>query len=85
MQDDTGIDVEPSDGLLLPPEHLIGWDLTISHLIAAVELAEEPECGLRREALGFHSSSRMVDGGPVRRCDFLERTHKRESGWAATC
>src|SRR5438128_7752757 len=46
-----------------------GWDPTTSHLIAEVELAEEPEWGLRRDALGIHSLSRMGDGGPVRRCD----------------
>jgi 2-polyprenyl-6-methoxyphenol hydroxylase-like FAD-dependent oxidoreductase len=37
------------------------------HLIAEVELAEEPEWGLRRDALGIHSFEQ--DGGPVRRCD----------------
>jgi 2-polyprenyl-6-methoxyphenol hydroxylase-like FAD-dependent oxidoreductase len=42
-----------------------GWDPTISHLIAEVELAEEPEWGLRRDALGIHSFSRLEDG-PVR-------------------
>ena len=46
-----------------------GWDPTTSNLIAEVELAEEPEWGLRRDALGIHSLSRMGDGGPVRRCD----------------
>ncbi len=48
-----------------------GWDPTTSHLIAEVELAEEPEWGLRRDALGIHSLSSMGDGGPVRRCDIL--------------
>jgi 3-(3-hydroxy-phenyl)propionate hydroxylase len=48
-----------------------GWDPTTSHLIAEVEMAEEPEWGLRRDALGIHSLSRMGDGGPVRRCDTL--------------
>jgi 3-(3-hydroxy-phenyl)propionate hydroxylase len=42
-----------------------GWDPTISHLIAEVELAEEPEWGLRRDARGIHGLSR-VEGGPVR-------------------
>ena len=46
-----------------------GWDPTTSHLIAEVELAEETEWGLRREALGIHSLSSM--GSPVRRCDIL--------------
>ena len=48
-----------------------GWDPTTSHLIAEVEMAEEPEWGLRRDALGIHSLSRMGDGGPVRHCDIL--------------
>jgi len=47
------------------------WDPTTSHLIAEVELAEEPDWGLRRDALGIHSLSRMGDGGPVRRGDTL--------------
>jgi 3-(3-hydroxy-phenyl)propionate hydroxylase len=42
-----------------------GWDPTTSHLIAEVELAEEPEWGLRRDARGIHSLSRSADG-PVR-------------------
>ncbi|MEA2526720.1 MAG: hypothetical protein QOF73_3947, partial [Thermomicrobiales bacterium] len=48
-----------------------GWDPTVSHLIAEVELAEEPAWGLRRDALGIHSLSSMGEGGPVRRCDIL--------------
>ena len=40
-------------------ELVAGWDPTTSHLIAAVELAGEPKWGLRRDALGIHSSSRM--------------------------
>jgi 3-(3-hydroxy-phenyl)propionate hydroxylase len=43
-----------------------GWDPTTSNLIAEVEMAEEPEWGLRRDALGLHSLSRMPNGGPVR-------------------
>src|SRR5215216_5875631 len=62
-----------------------GWDPSTSHLIAEVAMAEEPAWGLRRDALGIHSLSRMGDGGPVRRCDILSRTHKGGSGWAATC
>jgi 3-(3-hydroxy-phenyl)propionate hydroxylase len=62
-QDDTGVDVELSDGPSLRAEYLVGcdggrslirkaagielpgWDPTTSHLIAEVELAEEPEMG----------------------------------------
>jgi hypothetical protein len=43
-----------------------GWDPTISNLIAEVELAEEPEWGLRRDARGIRSLSKMENGGPVR-------------------
>ncbi len=66
-----------------------GWDPTISHLIAEVELAEEPEWGLRRDALGIHSLSSIGGWGPVRHRDILSRTqkgtHQGGSGWAATC
>ncbi len=43
-----------------------GWDATMSHLIAEVELREEPAWGLRHDAMGIHAFSRMGDGGPVR-------------------
>jgi 3-(3-hydroxy-phenyl)propionate hydroxylase len=43
-----------------------GWDPSTSNLIAEVEMAQEPEWGLRRDALGIHSLSRLEDGGPVR-------------------
>lgn len=43
-----------------------GWDPTISNLIAEVELAEEPEWGMRRDAIGLHGLSRMDDGKTVR-------------------
>jgi len=83
-QDDTGVDVELSDGRSLRADYLVGcdggaslirkaagiefpgWDPTRSNLIAEVEMAEEPEWGLRRDALGIHSLSRLEDGGPVR-------------------
>jgi 3-(3-hydroxy-phenyl)propionate hydroxylase len=42
-----------------------GWDATTSNLIAQVEMAEEPEWGLRRDALGIHSMSKLEDGGLV--------------------
>src|SRR5213592_3837085 len=68
-QDDTGVDVELSDGTSLRAEYLVGcdggrslirrtagiefpgWDATTSFLIAEAELAEEPEWGIRRDAL----------------------------------
>src|SRR5437773_3508640 len=54
-----------------------GWDPTTSSLIAEVEMTEEPELGIRRDALGIHSLGRLeyevrdgdvvyMDGGPVR-------------------
>src|SRR3989475_8979113 len=54
-----------------------GWDPTTSSLIAEVELAEEPEWGIRHDALGIHSFGRLeyeirdgevvyMDGGPAR-------------------
>ena len=83
-QDDTGVDVELSDGQSLRAQFLVGcdggrsmvrkaagiefpgWDPTVSHLLAEAQLAEEPEWGMRRDALGIHSLSRMPNGGPVR-------------------
>jgi 3-(3-hydroxy-phenyl)propionate hydroxylase len=43
-----------------------GWDPTTSNLIAEVELTEEPEWGLRRDAIGIRSLSRLEDGSAVR-------------------
>jgi 2-polyprenyl-6-methoxyphenol hydroxylase-like FAD-dependent oxidoreductase len=54
-----------------------GWDPTRSNLIAEVEMTEEPELGIRQDALGVHGIGRLeyeiVDGevvykneGPVR-------------------
>jgi 2-polyprenyl-6-methoxyphenol hydroxylase-like FAD-dependent oxidoreductase len=54
-----------------------GWDPTTSSLIAEVEMAEEPELGIHRNAFGIHSFGRAeyeirdgevvyMDGGPVR-------------------
>ncbi len=43
-----------------------GWDPSTSNLIAEVELAEEPEWGVRRDALGIHGLSRLEDGQRVR-------------------
>ena len=44
-----------------------GSDPTTSNLIAEVELTEEPpEWGIRRDALGIHSLSRLEDGRRVR-------------------
>ncbi len=54
-----------------------GWDPTISCLIAEVEMADEPELGVRHDAIGIHGLGRLEyeirngevvfkDGGPVR-------------------
>jgi 2-polyprenyl-6-methoxyphenol hydroxylase-like FAD-dependent oxidoreductase len=54
-----------------------GWDPTKSNLIAEVEVTEEPDLGMRRDALGVHAIGRLeyeirdgevvyMDGGPVR-------------------
>src|SRR5579863_5365797 len=83
-QDDTGVDVELSDGQSLRAAYLVGcdggrslirkaagiefpgWDPSTSCLIAEVELAEEPEWGIRRDDKGIHSLSRLEEGGRVR-------------------
>ena len=94
-QDDTGVDVELSDGQSLRAAYLVGcdggrslirkaagiafpgWDPSTSSLIAEVEMAEEPELGIRRDALGTHGIGKVKyeirdgevvyqDGGPVR-------------------
>jgi 3-(3-hydroxy-phenyl)propionate hydroxylase len=42
-----------------------GWDPTTSHLIAEVEVDQEPEWGMRHDEKGIHGLSRL-DDGPVR-------------------
>jgi 2-polyprenyl-6-methoxyphenol hydroxylase-like FAD-dependent oxidoreductase len=76
-QDETGVDVELSDGQSLRAEYLVGcdggrslirkaagiefpgWDATTSALIAEVEMAEEPELGIRRTAAGMHALGKV--------------------------
>ena len=94
-QDDTGVDVELSDGQSLRADYLVGcdggrsvirkaagiefpgWDPTTSALIAEVEMAQEPELGIRHDALGTHGLGRSqyeirdgeivyAESGPVR-------------------
>ena len=43
-----------------------GWDPSTSSLVAEVEMAEEPELGIRRDGKGIHSLGRPEDGGRVR-------------------
>ena len=93
-QDDTGVDVEVSDGRPLRAQYLVGcdggrsvirkaagiefpgWDPTTSAMIAQVEMAEEPELGIRHDAVGMHAIGRVeyeirdgevvyADSGPV--------------------
>ena len=94
-QDETGVDVELSDGRSLRADYLAGcdggrslvrkaagiefpgWDPTTSALIAEVEMTEEPELGMRHDALGTHGLGRVeyeirdgeivfAESGPVR-------------------
>jgi 2-polyprenyl-6-methoxyphenol hydroxylase-like FAD-dependent oxidoreductase len=93
-QDETGVDVELSDGQSLRAQYLAGcdggrslvrkaagigfpgWDPTTSSLIAEVEMAEEPELGIHRSAVGVYAFGRReyeirdgevvyLDGGPI--------------------
>jgi 2-polyprenyl-6-methoxyphenol hydroxylase-like FAD-dependent oxidoreductase len=95
VQDDSGVDVQLSDGESLRAGYLVGcdggrsvirraagiefpgWDATRSNLIAEVEMAEEPELGVRRDEKGTHGIGRLEyeihdgkvvykDGGPLR-------------------
>ncbi len=43
-----------------------GWDPTISHLIAEVQLGDEPEWGMRNDTTGLHGLSKLDDSGLVR-------------------
>src|SRR5437868_915427 len=79
-QDDTGVDVELSDGRSLRAEYLVGcdggrslvrkkagidfvgWDPSISYLIAEVEMAEEPPFGIRRDEKGTYALGKLEDG-----------------------
>lgn len=76
-QDDTGVDVQLSDGQSLRAEYLVGcdggrslirkaagiefpgWEPTTSSLIAQVEMTEEPELGIRRDASGMHALGKV--------------------------
>jgi 2-polyprenyl-6-methoxyphenol hydroxylase-like FAD-dependent oxidoreductase len=39
-----------------------GWDPTVSHILAEAEMTQEAEWGLKRDARGLHSLSRLEDG-----------------------
>src|SRR5262245_20404622 len=53
-----------------------GWDPTTSNLIAEVEVAEEPEWGIRHDAIGIHGFSKLENGGPIR-VMVTEQQHNR--------
>ena len=76
-QDDSGVEVELSDGRSLRAQYLVGcdggrslirkaagiefpgWDPTTSSLIAEVEMADEPELGIRRTPSGMHALGKV--------------------------
>jgi 2-polyprenyl-6-methoxyphenol hydroxylase-like FAD-dependent oxidoreductase len=76
-QDETGVDVELSDGETLRAQYLAGcdggrslvrkaagiefpgWDPSTSSLIAEVEMAEEPELGIRHDERGTHALGKL--------------------------
>ncbi len=76
-KDDTGVDVQLSDGQRLRAAYLIGcdggrslirklagiefpgWDPTTSSLIGEVEMAEEPETGIRRTPSGTYAIGKV--------------------------
>jgi 2-polyprenyl-6-methoxyphenol hydroxylase-like FAD-dependent oxidoreductase len=43
-----------------------GWDPMTSYLIAQVEVRDEPQFGIHRDAIGIHGLDRQNDGEPVR-------------------
>ena len=79
-QDETGVDVDVSDGESLRAEYLVGcdggrslirkaagiefpgWDASVSHLIADVEMDGEPEFGVRHDDKGIHAIGPADDG-----------------------
>src|SRR5262249_41559470 len=92
-QDDTGVDVELSDGQSLRAEYLVGcdggrsvvrkragieflgWDASVSYLIAEVEMTEEPPFGVRRDEKGTYALGKRDDGrvGVVLREEHVSR------------
>jgi 2-polyprenyl-6-methoxyphenol hydroxylase-like FAD-dependent oxidoreductase len=93
-QDETGVDVQVSDGGSLRAAYLVGcdggrslirkaacidfpgWDASTSCLIAEVEMAEEPDLGMRRDDKGVYALGKRdyeirdgevvyKEGGPV--------------------
>ncbi|HTU60919.1 MAG TPA: FAD-dependent monooxygenase [Polyangiales bacterium] len=83
-QDDSGVNVEMSDGRAFQAQYLVGcdggrsairkkagidfpgWDASTSYLIAEVELAEEPEWGLRHGDKGINAIAKVAEGKGAR-------------------
>jgi len=83
-QDDTGVDVELSDGSSLRAKYLVGcdggrsvvrkkagidfvgWDASVSYLIAEAEMADEPAWGMRHGDKGINGIGKLDDGKRVR-------------------
>ena len=79
-QDDTGVNIEISDGQSMRAKYLVGcdggrslirkkagidfpgWDPSTSYLIAEIEIAEEPEWGIRRGEKGISAFAKLEDG-----------------------
>jgi 2-polyprenyl-6-methoxyphenol hydroxylase-like FAD-dependent oxidoreductase len=83
-QNDTGVDVELSDGRSLRAKYLVGcdggrslirkkagidflgWDPSVSYLIAEVEVTGEPEWGIRHGDKGINAIGKLDDGKRAR-------------------
>jgi 3-(3-hydroxy-phenyl)propionate hydroxylase len=83
-QDDTGVNVELSNGQSWRAKYLVGcdggrslirkkagiefpgWDPSTSYLIAEVEMAEQPEWGIRRGEKGINAVAKLEDGQRAR-------------------
>ncbi len=83
-QDDTGVDVDVSDGRALRAQYLVGcdggrslvrkqagidfvgWDASVTYLIAECQMTGEPQLGIRRGDNGVNGLGRLDDGKRVR-------------------
>jgi len=83
-QEDSGVEVDLSDGTVLRAQYLVGCDggrslvrkasdidfvgvdASTSWMIAEVEMADEPEIGMRPEGGGIGPVNRAEGGGPFR-------------------
>ncbi len=83
-QDETGVDVELSDGRSLRAQYLVGcdggrsvvrkkagidfvgWDASVSYLIAEAEMADEPAWGIRHGDKGINAIGKLEEAKRVR-------------------